>query len=232
MSRNDTYSEFLVRRKGPPQEGCPPSSNLVTEEALTLDFLIAAIQAYRKSAMIIYEDDEGNVDLRASQAMGDQLGGEGLRRLSRSVENAREASCDRKQFIAQSLIVLATNDLTSDSMAHTEDFDLSSHQKEVLTVSFGDSKAFREWYKYMFETVQQDVCKVLSKAWIKRKHPQKAGKNPYKGRELSKPPWWPNEIVHCEPDHMGMEGMNSLPLSELPELIDKRQAAFRLCYIS
>lgn len=62
-----------------------------------------------------------------------------------------------------------------------------------------------------FETrlrqMQQLVCKVVAKCWIKVIEPKKQSNFPYNRGEESKPSWWPANARHKEPDHLMKPGM-------------------------
>jgi hypothetical protein len=61
-----------------------------------------------------------------------------------------------------------------------------------------------------FETrlrqMQQLVCKVVAKCWIKVIEPKKQSNFPYNRGEESKPSWWPPNARHKEPDHLMKPG--------------------------
>lgn len=63
-----------------------------------------------------------------------------------------------------------------------------------------------------FETrlrqMQQLVCKVVAKCWIKVIEPKKQSNFPYNRGEESKPSWWPANARHKEPDHLMKPGMS------------------------
>jgi hypothetical protein len=48
--------------------------------------------------------------------------------------------------------------------------------------------------------LQQNVCKLLAKAWIKVIEPKKPTTHPYAGGDATKPTWWPAHVRHKEPD--------------------------------
>lgn len=54
----------------------------------------------------------------------------------------------------------------------------------------------------LFKELQQIPCKALAKAWIRVIEPKKQTKYPYKGSAETRPPWWPRDIRHVEPDHL------------------------------
>ncbi|KAJ5364989.1 uncharacterized protein N7496_010702 [Penicillium cataractarum] len=69
-------------------------------------------------------------------------------------------------------------------------------------------------YEKAFQNLQQTNCRVLAKAYIKVVEPRKQVNYPYNGRkaiggrtvqldpEQTKPPWWPPQVRHREPDHL------------------------------
>ena len=76
----------------------------------------------------------------------------------------------------------------------------------------------RLFYWKAFEKFQQLNCRHLAKAYIKGLEPRKQVNYPYNGwklvsgkrqkwgPEFTKPPWWPEEIQHKEPDHLPKDG--------------------------
>jgi hypothetical protein len=66
-----------------------------------------------------------------------------------------------------------------------------------------------------FETrlrqMQQLVCKVVAKCWIKVIEPKKQSNFPYNRGEESKPSWWPPNARHKEPDHLMKPGKKFAP---------------------
>lgn len=62
------------------------------------------------------------------------------------------------------------------------------------------------YYQTRFTWLQQDVCKLIVKAWIKVIEPKKQNKYPYNKGDSSKPDWWPEGVRHREPDHLHKQG--------------------------
>lgn len=87
-------------------------------------------------------------------------------------------------------------------------------EPQAVRVSIKDARSLRRYYEKVFDDLQQVNCRVLAKAYVKLVEPQKQAKYPYNGRkavagvtqqlspEESKPPWWPSEVRHREPDHL------------------------------
>lgn len=62
------------------------------------------------------------------------------------------------------------------------------------------------YYQSRFSWLQQDVCKLIVKAWIKVIEPKKQNKFPYNKGDSFKPEWWPEGVRHREPDHLHKQG--------------------------
>ncbi|RCK65962.1 hypothetical protein Cantr_01725 [Candida viswanathii] len=56
----------------------------------------------------------------------------------------------------------------------------------------------------LFNSLNQNVCKDIAKSWIKILEPDKQKYYPYTRKNM-KPPWWPVDVVHTEPDHLKKE---------------------------
>ncbi|KAI5790183.1 hypothetical protein EDC01DRAFT_616572 [Geopyxis carbonaria] len=65
-----------------------------------------------------------------------------------------------------------------------------------------DNDAVTTFYMTRLRQMQQLMCKVVSKAWIKVIEPKKQSNFPYNRGDESKPSWWPREVRHKEPDHL------------------------------
>jgi hypothetical protein len=84
----------------------------------------------------------------------------------------------------------------SDDMAEgmiTEDY-------QPLVIS--DHDAVTTFYMTRLRQMQQLMCKVVAKAWIKVIEPKKQSNFPYNRGDESKPAWWPQDVRHKEPDHL------------------------------
>jgi hypothetical protein len=85
----------------------------------------------------------------------------------------------------------------------------------------GNELAIVRFYEQAFENLQQTNCRILAKAYIKLVEPQKQTKYPYNGRKTiegtaiqmdpneTKPPWWPLQVRHREPDHLPKIGRST-----------------------
>ncbi|KAL4810185.1 hypothetical protein BDV18DRAFT_156552 [Aspergillus unguis] len=91
-----------------------------------------------------------------------------------------------------------------------------SVKRAALRVS--QTKLLQTYYQKAFEEFQQLNCRVIAKAFVKLAEPRKQVKYPYNGKrnvpgsmnsgslprdpEMTKPPWWPEGVIHREPDHL------------------------------
>ena len=90
----------------------------------------------------------------------------------------------------------------------------NSMEHPATWFSLRDAKSLRQYYEKVFDSLQQVNCRILAKAYVRFVEPQKQVKYPYNGRkavagamqqlspEESKPPWWPSQVRHREPDHL------------------------------
>ena len=80
-----------------------------------------------------------------------------------------------------------------------------THQR----IKISDRDELLRWYEQSFKDLQQVNCKSVAKVWIKAIEEKKQINHPYNGgkqfngdSEASKPPWWPRDVQHKEPDHL------------------------------
>ncbi|EXJ83851.1 hypothetical protein A1O1_07479 [Capronia coronata CBS 617.96] len=82
-----------------------------------------------------------------------------------------------------------------------------------------DREKLEQWFEQAFLTLQQVACRLVAKIWIKKIHPKKQSTHPYNGgmprgepadSNRTKPPYWPKNVIHREPDHIGREDRTSL----------------------
>ncbi|OAG38335.1 hypothetical protein AYO21_07455 [Fonsecaea monophora] len=75
-----------------------------------------------------------------------------------------------------------------------------------------DHEKLAQWYREAFLILQQVACRLVAKVWIKRIHPKKQSTHPYNGQmprgeppdpDRTRPPYWPADVIHREPDHIG-----------------------------
>ena len=78
-----------------------------------------------------------------------------------------------------------------------------------------DEQARTEFYQLRFSQLQQVMCKMIAKAWIKVIEPKKQTRCPYNKGEDGRPTWWPAEVRHKEPDHLMKPERHTLLLSLL-----------------
>ncbi|CEN59267.1 hypothetical protein ASPCAL01719 [Aspergillus calidoustus] len=107
-------------------------------------------------------------------------------------------------------------------------FSINCYPKTMLLVK--NHALLRKYYERAFQSLKQANCRILAKAYIKLVEPRKQVNFPYNGRkvisgipqqldpETTKPPWWPTEVVHREPDHLLKAGRVHLLVHILCEL--------------
>lgn len=78
----------------------------------------------------------------------------------------------------------------------------NSSNPEYKALIIGDFNEVTAFLETRFRQLQQLVCKIVAKAWIKVIEPKKQTRYPYNRGEESKPVWWPDEVRHKEPDHL------------------------------
>ncbi|KAJ5325122.1 uncharacterized protein N7506_008224, partial [Penicillium brevicompactum] len=106
--------------------------------------------------------------------------------------------------------------ILEDEVLHKKRLCMQKHSLEVqkAILSIDDTKFLRRYYERVFHNIQQTNCRILAKAYVKFVESHKQVKYPYNGRktvagetqqlssEQSKPPWWPPQVRHREPDHL------------------------------
>ncbi|KIW27346.1 hypothetical protein, variant [Cladophialophora immunda] len=82
-----------------------------------------------------------------------------------------------------------------------------------------DHEKLAHWYREAFLILQQVACRLVAKVWIKRLHPKKQSTHPYNGQmprgeppdpDRTRPPYWPADVIHREPDHIGRDDRTRL----------------------
>lgn len=75
-----------------------------------------------------------------------------------------------------------------------------------VPLRIGDLEAVTELYRSRLLRVLQLGCRSVAKAWVKALQPRKQTNYPYRGRGATRPPWWPADVPHVEPDHLSKVG--------------------------
>lgn len=63
-----------------------------------------------------------------------------------------------------------------------------------------------KWFTTRLCDLSHKTDKIVCRSWIKAIEPSKQSNYPYQKGEETKPSWWPSEIRHKEPDHLGKHG--------------------------
>ena len=243
MVRNN--KKTLARGKGPPGEDQPSSDGNArfaatksfetrtinfnqspSEETKLLHTLRSPEQEPRKY-VIVYEDDDGNIQCSGSEGLQGSLDST---RVGRLCEVFREV-CDVPEDSEWSHLTLAREPTDSKgpedvSLKYEDDREIKEEEEDInwhepqkhQTVSVADTQAIHRWYNAWFELIQSLPCKAIAKAWILKINPRKSIEYPYNGGKIAKklrlekkdkarhklavPPWWPEHVPHKEPDHL------------------------------
>ncbi|EPS34617.1 hypothetical protein PDE_09581 [Penicillium oxalicum 114-2] len=106
----------------------------------------------------------------------------------------------------------------SDPVSDNEDLSTSSSY-EMAPLRIGDTEKVTAYYESALKHFQQLNCRMIAKAFIKHIEPRKQVRFPYNGGkppagsppgttgdpEKTKPDWWPEGVMHKEPDHLRKE---------------------------
>ncbi|ODV98386.1 hypothetical protein PACTADRAFT_185109 [Pachysolen tannophilus NRRL Y-2460] len=95
----------------------------------------------------------------------------------------------------------------NDGNSSTTSSNISNRYHRVLESPFyvldlSDEFAVESHLEICFKELQQISCKYLAKAWIKAIEPKKQSNYPYIKGDATRPPWWPADVRHREPDHI------------------------------
>lgn len=89
---------------------------------------------------------------------------------------------------------------------HRKLLDSSQQLAEYVSLRISDEEAVASFYLTRFRQMQQLMCKLIAKNWIKVIEPKKQTNYPYNRGDTSKPSWWPKDVRHKEPDHLMKPG--------------------------
>ncbi|OJD26513.1 hypothetical protein ACJ73_02108 [Blastomyces percursus] len=72
-----------------------------------------------------------------------------------------------------------------------------------IGLAVGNVEEMVAYYTDSFRALQQLNCLEIAKAYIKFIEPKKQRHHPYSPEEeKTKPPWWPADVIHKEPNHL------------------------------
>jgi hypothetical protein len=88
--------------------------------------------------------------------------------------------------------------------------------ENTRALTIGNDEEVGEYLSQCLKEMQQDVCKLIAKPWIKNINPNKQTHHPYARGTKCAPPWWPElppsdnymkgRVRHQEPDHLLKDG--------------------------
>ncbi|KAL4963128.1 DUF2841 domain-containing protein [Aspergillus stella-maris] len=99
-----------------------------------------------------------------------------------------------------------------ESHEHVLPMNITCYPKSMLPIA--NKALLRKYYEKAFDSLHQTNCRILAKAYVKLVEPRKQVSYPYNGHkniagvphkldpEDTKPPWWPEGVIHREPDHL------------------------------
>lgn len=136
---------------------------------------------------------------------------------SRQASKKRKASNNDAASYHVSLTYTDDNDHEYEDQDTEDDDDDDSEVEEdaedepitcrtLKWLSIGDRDSVEEFYRSRFCAMQQTSCRTVAKGWIRIIHPKKQSKNPYIGGNAKRPKWWPDRVLHKEPDHIKKPG--------------------------
>lgn len=117
----------------------------------------------------------------------------------------RELEILKSTFLREPVIPRPHSLTSGGSSSCSED---DSDYKRNLTIGpmqmldLTNESEVKSYLRKCFIELQQLPCKAISKAWIKTIEPKKQTRYPYKLEDSSKPPWWPAQVRHVQPDHL------------------------------
>jgi hypothetical protein len=94
------------------------------------------------------------------------------------------------------------------SRKHDKENTIAVIKRHCLLIE--DFKAVDCFYRECLNELQQGVCKLIAKAWVKVVEPKKQTTHPYTRGDEGAPEWWPKpwgptkeeRVRHKEPDHL------------------------------
>jgi hypothetical protein len=81
---------------------------------------------------------------------------------------------------------------------------------EVLLQHVINNGSFEQYLRRALGSFNVPNCAMLAKNLIKFIEPHKQKDFPYKGKDRTKPEWWPVEISHTQPNSLPKDGKSSI----------------------
>ncbi|KAF3930162.1 hypothetical protein ABW19_dt0209685 [Dactylella cylindrospora] len=98
-------------------------------------------------------------------------------------------------------------DVPMDQEGPGDDDDFQSIDNEdMMPLRISDRESVTRFLECRFILIQQLSCKTVAKCWIKVVEPKKQSHSPYNGGNATRPWWWPQNVLHKEPDHLLKDG--------------------------
>lgn len=104
--------------------------------------------------------------------------------------------------VSSSGLKALANKLSGSSVGWGPQFKCVLDSPYAKTLDLQNPAQVLDHYTLLFGNIQQIGCRAIAKSWIKEIEPNKQATYPYKNGARSRPPWWPTDIIHKEPDHI------------------------------
>ncbi|CRG92889.1 hypothetical protein PISL3812_09964 [Talaromyces islandicus] len=156
---------------------------------------------------IICRDANGNVHENSN--LPDRVFTETTIQMFRSASELAARRCPQYLVSNTSALHFSPSDMCEESLA-------GDALDDKIELKIGGTEKVTAYYESAFKRLQQLNCRMLAKAFIKLIEPRKQVRHPYNGGrgsvpwergdpELTKPDWWPRDVIHKEPDHLRQE---------------------------
>ncbi|KTW28328.1 uncharacterized protein T551_02747 [Pneumocystis jirovecii RU7] len=175
-------------------------SNALHEESLS-DFL-SSDSLKSKTADSLYEESLTNniSELDSDLSKSFHFKNHPKKKVLPLASNINNQNCEVKNNLNRPCL----SELASLNSSNVRDENCPSVSREhkYKPLVIGNTHEVIAFMESRFKELQQSVCKIVAKAWIKVMEPKKQTRHPYNKGDESKPSWWPNNVRHKEPDHL------------------------------
>jgi hypothetical protein len=89
--------------------------------------------------------------------------------------------------------------------ASVDDSDEQKAAVEVLP-DYSNTQQVTAHYWQAFSRLLQVNCRAIGQAWVELLEPDKRRTHPYTKGDVVKPKWWPADVRHKSPHHLGADG--------------------------
>lgn len=167
---------------------------------------------------LVWDPNTGRLEKRASSSLvehADCILREAVPRMRRCVTQACPHSMSQEQRLKSRCNLATESSEEANKEASSSNRRIETGQDDdVYRVCYevAATHDWTAWFKHAFYAVQQKGCALIAKEWIKTIQPRKQREQPYNGKlpttgkyvgpEALKPSYWPQDVLHKEPDHL------------------------------